>query len=143
MKNFELGYDTKSLTAVGVVVGSLMLVGCGGGKSTESQVAPKKGGASSEACHFDKKNHVQPFPYEKSTSNDFCIEDVYPMGVSEVIDLGDSGEMGLIGMKIRVGGREYNCVVPTTQPGNGGDSPQVRGEAFSLKESCVEIPFSG
>jgi hypothetical protein len=137
MKSFEFGSSSaRALAATGAAVGALVLATPIEGSSVASQHKPSGTG---EACHFDEKKDVTPFSGHRSNNKNFCIEAVYPMGQSEVINDSDSGEIGLIGLKIKVAGIEYVCVVPATQP-NADDQPQVRGEAFSLRNSCIPEP---
>lgn len=111
---------------------SLAIAGCGNNKSTKAESIANHPG---DNCTYLPANHVKaPDSGQDSTNPDYCIIESFPMGDTDLLD-GGNGELGLIDVRIKLGSKLLDCVLPKAHP-NTGTSPQIRVETFSLKDSC-------
>lgn len=147
----------KARRAFGVAAAgaTLLLTGCGGGGSTEkkntdtAQRPHHMSRVNPNGCVNQGKYLTRLVQAESATDKQWCVEEVYPMGQTNVVTGTDHGEMGLIGIKLKVAGRLFACIAPISNPsyemradGTPYSQPEIAVENFSLRNDCFAEPTS-
>ena len=88
-------------------------------------------------CSNNPEKNTQPLFDLISPNAAYCIQEVIPMGRTEIIDGGHYGELGLVAVKLTFANKRLVCAVPVAHQES---KSSLKVEAFSLRDSCVADP---